>query len=112
MIRAMIFDLDGTLVQTERLKALSYARAAVELCPSEINETEVIEAFKEVVGLSRREVASILMERFDLTGKARKRMAEFGVNTPWPFVCNHTRGFTNGLGLRYQILLQKSMQLI
>ena len=36
MIRAMIFDLDGTLVQTERLKALSYARAAVELCPDDI----------------------------------------------------------------------------
>jgi phosphoglycolate phosphatase-like HAD superfamily hydrolase len=30
MIRAMIFDLDGTLVKTEQLKALSYARAAVE----------------------------------------------------------------------------------
>lgn len=27
----MIFDLDGTLVQTERLKAISYARAAVRL---------------------------------------------------------------------------------
>jgi beta-phosphoglucomutase-like phosphatase (HAD superfamily) len=27
MIRAMIFDLDGTLVQTERLKALSYAHS-------------------------------------------------------------------------------------
>ena len=26
MIQAMIFDLDGTLVQTEKLKALSYAR--------------------------------------------------------------------------------------
>ena len=32
MIQAMIFDLDGTLVQTERLKAISYAQAAVELC--------------------------------------------------------------------------------
>lgn len=32
MIQAMIFDLDGTLVQTERLKALSYAGAAVEVC--------------------------------------------------------------------------------
>ena len=32
MIRAMIFDLDGTLVQTERLKALSYASAMTELC--------------------------------------------------------------------------------
>ena len=33
MIRAMVFDLDGTLVQTEKLKALSYAREAVEICP-------------------------------------------------------------------------------
>jgi HAD superfamily hydrolase (TIGR01509 family) len=79
----MIFDLDGTLVQTERLKALSYARAAVELCPDDIQESDVIEAFKDVVGLSRREVASTLVERFHLTGKAQKRMTEFGVDTPW-----------------------------
>ncbi len=83
MIRAMIFDLDGTLVQTERLKAQSYARAAVELCPHDIHESDVIEAFKDVVGLSRREVATALVERFDLTQKARKRMFEFGVDTPW-----------------------------
>ena len=83
MIKAMIFDLDGTLVQTEKLKALSYARAAVELCPSEIKESEVLEAFKDVVGLSRQEVASTLVERFDLRETARKRMDEFGVSTPW-----------------------------
>lgn len=79
----MIFDLDGTLVQTERLKALSYARAAVELCPRCIPEEEVLEAFKEVVGLSRREVAQTLVERFDLEEAARSRTAEFGVTTPW-----------------------------
>ena len=28
MIRAFVFDLDGTLVETEELKAHSYARAA------------------------------------------------------------------------------------
>jgi beta-phosphoglucomutase len=83
MIRAMIFDLDGTLVQTERLKALSYARAAVELCPREISEAEVVDAFKEVVGLSRREVAVTLMERFGLEDAARTRIAEFGVSAPW-----------------------------
>jgi beta-phosphoglucomutase len=38
MILAIIFDLDGTLVETEELKALSYARAAVELGPEELNE--------------------------------------------------------------------------
>ncbi len=83
MIQAMIFDLDGTLVQTERLKALSYARAAVELCPHALGEAEVVEAFKDVVGLSRREVAMALTERFDLEEKSRARMDEFGVSAPW-----------------------------
>ncbi len=83
MIRAMIFDLDGTLVQTERLKAISYARATVELCPHDLNEDDVIEAFKDVVGLSRREVASAFVEKFGLEEKARERMSEFGVSSPW-----------------------------
>lgn len=83
MIQAMVFDLDGTLVQTEQLKALSYARAAVALCPYTIGEDEVIKAFKDVVGLSRREVASALVERFNLHEAAQARMAAFGVSAPW-----------------------------
>jgi len=83
MIRAMIFDLDGTLVQTEKLKALSYAKAVIDLCPQEIQEADVIEAFKEVVGLSREEVAARLIERFNLEAGARERMKEFGVDAPW-----------------------------
>ena len=83
MIQAVIFDLDGTLVQTERLKAISYARAAIELRPGEISESQVIEAFKEVVGLSRQEVAVALMQRLGLEEPARKHMDEFGVTTPW-----------------------------
>jgi len=83
VIKAMVFDLDGTLVQTERLKALSYARAAVELCPRALGEREVIEAFREVVGLSRQDVATTLVQRFDLEAKAREHMAEFGVSRPW-----------------------------
>jgi len=83
MIRAMIFDLDGTLVQTEKLKALSYAKAAVELCPYSIEEEQVIEAFKQVVGLPRRQVAKYLVERFDLEDRADERLEEFGVTTAW-----------------------------
>jgi len=83
MIQAMIFDLDGTLVQTEKLKALSYARAAVALCPHELDENEVIEAFRDVVGRSRRQVALTLVSRFDLEDKSRAHMAEFGVSQPW-----------------------------
>jgi beta-phosphoglucomutase len=57
LINTVIFDLDGTLVQTEILKANSYARAVVELSSDTIVEKDVMEVFKEVVGRSRREVA-------------------------------------------------------
>jgi beta-phosphoglucomutase len=83
VIKAMIFDLDGTLVQTERLKALSYARAAIELCPYTLSELDAVAAFKELVGLSQRQVAQGLIERLALDEAARSRMAEFGVETPW-----------------------------
>ena len=82
MIRAFVFDLDGTLVETEKLKALAYARAATELRP-DLDEHEVGAAFADFVGLSRQEVAVGLMRRFDLEDAARARMAEFGVEKPW-----------------------------
>ncbi|MGH3148012.1 MAG: HAD family hydrolase, partial [Rubrobacter sp.] len=82
MIRALVFDLDGTLVETEELKALSYARAATEL-RRDLDEGEVVAAFGDLVGLSRQEVAVGLMRRFGLEDAARSRMAEFGVGTPW-----------------------------
>jgi beta-phosphoglucomutase len=83
MIRALIFDLDGTLVETESLKALSYARAAVELKPNGLTELDVLDVFKEVVGLSRREVALYLLDRFGLFEAAQQRMDEFRVDVPW-----------------------------
>ncbi len=83
MIGAVLFDLDGTLVDTERLKALSYARAAVELRPGAVSEQDVTEAFKDVVGRSRDEVALALMDRFELHEAAKARMHEFGVSAPW-----------------------------
>lgn len=82
MIQAMIFDLDGTLVQTEKLKARSYARAAKQLRP-ETEEAHVVEAYRDVVGRPRREVAQELMDRFGLEKAAGHRMHEFGLTRPW-----------------------------
>lgn len=82
MIKAFIFDLDGTLVQTEILKAESYAKAAIELNP-DLTEDEVMEAFKDVVGLSRKEVAKGLLKHFNLEDAAAQRMKEFDVTKPW-----------------------------
>lgn len=106
MIRLIIFDLDGVLVQTEKLKALSYARAilkacpgkvteenvkqayheglsSMEFCPLTISEYEVIDAYMEMVGHSRQEMAKAIIRRFGLETALRPRMAEYGVAEPW-----------------------------
>lgn len=67
MITAVLFDLDGTLVQTEELKAQSYAEAARELDPK-IESAAVIAAFDQLAGRSREAVARGLAERFRLPG--------------------------------------------
>ena len=79
---AAIFDLDGTLVQTEALKAQSYARAAAELSPGSVRAEEVVAAYDEMVGHSREEVAAALLARFDLEPHARARMADLGASSP------------------------------
>jgi len=83
MLEAMIFDLDGTLVQTEKLKAISSARAVRDLCQHAITEGQVLEGFTEFVGLPRQQVAQGLVDRFHLAPAASKRMHEFGVDSPW-----------------------------
>jgi beta-phosphoglucomutase len=82
VIKAIIFDLDGTLVQTEALKAISYARAAVELRP-ELQAGDVIAGFDDLIGRSRNEVAQTLLKRFGLEAAAKARAAELGVKEPW-----------------------------
>jgi beta-phosphoglucomutase len=79
---AAIFDLDGTLVQTEALKAQSYARAAVELRPDSIAAQDIIVAYNDMVGRSREEVAAALLARFGLEPFAERRMRELGAPTP------------------------------
>lgn len=73
-IEAFLFDLDGTLVQTERLKAISYARAALNLAPDRVREEDVMEAFKNVVGKSRHDVATYLLDAFDLRAAVQQQM--------------------------------------
>ncbi len=83
MIKAVIFDLDGTLVETETLKGQSYAKALKELSNGKIAESEVMSIFGEVVGRSREEVAEYLLRHFNIFDAARQRLDEFSVSEPW-----------------------------
>ena len=71
MLDLLCFDLDGTLVQSERLKARSYARAAHAL-RADVDPPDVEDAFGDVVGLSREDVAQTLLNRFELADAARQ----------------------------------------
>ncbi len=83
MIRALIFDLDGTLVDTEPLRARSHAQALAALSADPIDEAQVIQACKRFVGVNHEATLNGLMQRFGLEDSARQRMAEFGVSQPW-----------------------------
>ena len=65
MIKALIFDLDGTLIQTEVLKASSYAKAISQLSNGKVQEQEVLDVFQKYVGLSRPEVVAGLRREFN-----------------------------------------------
>src|SRR4051794_32058402 len=83
VISAVLFDLDGTLVETEELKAISYGRTVAELRP-DVSEDEVAGVYaNDLVGHSRQEVAETLVQRFGLEEAAHERMEEFGVEEPW-----------------------------
>jgi beta-phosphoglucomutase-like phosphatase (HAD superfamily) len=64
MIKAIIFDLDGTLIQTEVLKATSYARAINFLTKCKVSKDRVLDIFGRFVGLSRQEVVGGLAKHF------------------------------------------------
>ncbi len=64
MTKAVIFDLDGTLIQTEVLKASSYAKAVNLLTNNQVSEAKVLEVFEKYVGLSRVKVLAGLYSEF------------------------------------------------
>ena len=81
MITTTIFDFDGTLVNTEHLKAVSYARAATKLDPS-IPETDILRAYKDVVGWTREAIGTDIVRRFQLSKPAGSLMEEFKASSP------------------------------
>ena len=76
MIKAFIFDLDGTLIQTEVLKASSYAKAIQSLTRDDVQEQQVMEVFGNYVGLSRTEVVKGLYEVFSEELEANLNMTD------------------------------------
>ena len=65
-IGAFVFDLDGTLVETERLKALSYGRVIRTLTGTTLSNQRAINLYELVVGSTDEMVCERMIEEFDL----------------------------------------------
>ena len=83
MIGAIMFDLDGTLVQSEKLKAQSYAIAAQRILGLPEPDHRAIEAYREIVRSARDVASRHVMERLDLEPVLLHLIAEYGGSEPW-----------------------------
>ena len=83
MIRAIIFDLDGTLVQSEKLKAQAYATAVQRLRNLAEPDAQAVEAYREIVGASREVASRHIVTRLELESDLSPLVQEYGVAEPW-----------------------------
>jgi len=66
-ISAFIFDLDGTLVETEQLKALSYANVVGDLTGARIPDHRAVELYERIVGSTDEMVCRQMIEEFGIS---------------------------------------------
>ena len=69
MIRAFIFDLDGTLVETELLKARAYAAVSQELLGFDGPDERAIDLYRRIVGATDETAARAMADELGLAGK-------------------------------------------
>ena len=69
MIRAFIFDLDGTLVETELLKARAYAAVSQDLLGFDGPDERAIDLYRRIVGATDETAARAMADELGLAGK-------------------------------------------
>jgi len=83
LISAILFDLDGTLVQTEQLKSLAYAKAVQQLRNLPEPEEKAIEAYKEIVGVAGDVASQHIVDSLGLGDELRPLRERYGVTREW-----------------------------
>ncbi len=104
MIRAIMFDLDGTLIQSEKLKALSYAIAVQQLRGLPEPDARAIEAYRDIVGASRDVASRHVMDSLDLESDMQPLIEEYGVSAPWEVLTAMRKTIYDGMVADPQVI--------
>jgi beta-phosphoglucomutase-like phosphatase (HAD superfamily) len=80
VIKAIIFDLDGVLVQTEKLKSLAYAKAVQRIRNLSEPDFRASNAYREVVGAPRETTSTYVMKKLGLEDDLRPLMKKYNVS--------------------------------
>jgi len=83
VIRAIVFDLDGVVVQSEKLKAQAYAMAVQRVRRLPEPDPRAIEAYRTIVGASREVAAQFVIDELGLEPDLRPLLEEYGKSEPW-----------------------------
>ena len=83
MIGAIMFDMDGTLVQSEKLWAQSYAIAVQRLRSLPEPDQRVIEAYREIVGASQDVASRHIIDSLGLDLELHQLMGQYHVSETW-----------------------------
>jgi len=79
----MVFDMDGVLVQNEKLKAQSVAIAVQRIRKLPEPDPNGFEAYRDMVGASREVVSRHIVDKLRLEDELRPLMAEYNASEPW-----------------------------
>lgn len=82
-VRAFIFDLDGTLADTEGLKAETYRRIVLALTGDNSTAPKVLEIYPTLVGGTDEQMVRTLVDRFALAEPLKPFMTKYAVEQPW-----------------------------
>ena len=111
MIRAFIFDLDGTLVETELLKAQAYAAVSQTLLGLDAPDERAIDVYRRIVGATDETAARAMVDDLGLASALHDASEE-----PWRALNRlqaqrYRSDFATGDGLR-SVVYQHAIDLL
>ena len=77
-----MFDLDGVLVQTEKLKALSYAKAVQQVLGLPDPDARAVDAYREILGAPRDVASKHIVDRLGLGESLLHLRDRYGTSAP------------------------------